>query len=622
MEFEADSENILSSMLNDDDEDQMFAAQSTSTSMSRKYVVEKLTNNNYRMWKTRMELILERTNLKGIVEGTTKIPTDIDELRKWKSKDLDARMEIIMHLSDEQVDHVSNLKTAHAMWEYLRKLHQPADGTTKIFSYRALMNLQMHEGDPLDTFLSNWKRCLDAAVTAGNTIDEGSRCEILMGALPPSWMAFISIHSEEKGLTLQNLIAKLKQDELRRKRAHTQHEASHTAMVASMRNQRGSFSKPRFQKFQPKYKPNGAGTTTTSIITCRYCNKQGHLERDCRKKRFDQKGKWKSRSVYPQVHNALLQGPNTNDDENEDNNFIQAFMCEANNRRTHRKENDEALWFFDTGATHHLTKNQSLLHNYMPLPQPLEVRFGDNGMKVAIGKGEVHLSIVKSKVVRIPNVYYVPGLLKNLLSVSEATSNGTIIEFHHNCAIIFYKLPTDEVIKVMCPKAGRLYPLQMVDRTPIQALVALGNNNVNSTLLWHYRLGHLNPKSMKTCQIHKLLEGIPDKPFKYISVCEGCIYGKQSRQKFPNENHKKTERPLQLIHSDLCGPMQSLSLDGNKYFISFIDDYTRFTILYFLKAKSGSFKAFENYKAYVENHCQLKVATIRTDNGGEYFSHE
>ena len=576
------------------------------------------------MWKTRMELILERTNLKGIVDGSSVMPTRAgDDQQIWKSKDLDARMEIIMHLSDEQVDHVSSLKTAYEMWDHLRKLHQPSDGTTKIFSYRTLMNLQMHEGEDLDTFLSNWKKHLDAAITAGNIIEEISRCEILMGALPASWMAFVSIHSEDKALNLQNLIAKLKQDELRRKRANPQHEVHHTAMVASIRNQRGSGFSPKsqMQKFQPKNKPSGSGAISISTIICRYCNKQGHFERDCRKKRFEQKGKWKARS-HLQAHNALLQaGPSTHYDEDDDgDDFIQAFMCDVSGGFS--KASKEALWFFDTGATHHLTNNKAHLHNYHPLSQALEVRFGDNGMKEAIGKGEVHLSMTKTKLIKIPNVYYVPGLIRNLLSVSEATANGTIIEFHHNLAIIYYKTQMGEVLKVMCPKVGRLYPLKMMDQTPIQALISSGFSHSNSTLLWHYRLGHLNPKSMKTCQIHKLLEGIPNKPFKYISVCEGCIFGKQSRQKFPSNNHKKTERPLQLIHSDLCGPMQSLSLDGNKYLISFIDDYTRFTILYFLREKSGAFNAFTTYKAYVENHHQSKISTIRTDNGGEYFSGE
>ena len=62
--------------------------------------------------------------------------------------------------------------------------------------------------------------------------------------------------------------------------------------------------------------------------------------------------------------------------------------------------------------------------------------------------------------------------------------------------------------------------------------------------------------------------------------------------------------------------MQSLSVHGNKYFFSFIDDFIRFTVLYFRKKKSGAYNAFTSYKAYVENQCQLKISTIRTDNGG------
>ena len=170
---------------------------STSNNISRKYSIEKLTNYNYRM-----ELILERADLKELVDGSMSIPNSENGRKQWKSKDLDARMEIIMHLSDEQVDHVRDLETAQQMWEYLRKLHQPSDGTTKIFSYRTLMNLEMQEGEQLDVFISKWKKQLDAAVTAGNNIDETSKCEILMGALPSSWMTFVSIHSEDKDLNL------------------------------------------------------------------------------------------------------------------------------------------------------------------------------------------------------------------------------------------------------------------------------------------------------------------------------------------------------------------------------------------------------------------------------------
>ena len=94
-----------------------------------------------------------------------------------------------------------------------------------------------------------WQKQLDTTIFSGNNINEISKCEILIRALPESWMTFVSIHSEDKNLNLQNLVAKLKQDELRRKRTSSQHEAGHMAMAASMRNNRGNFAKPKFQRF-------------------------------------------------------------------------------------------------------------------------------------------------------------------------------------------------------------------------------------------------------------------------------------------------------------------------------------------------------------------------------------
>ena len=75
-----------------------------------------------------------------------KMPEQEPGMSMWKSRDLDARMDIIMHLSDEQVDYVRNLQTTKEMWEYLQKIHQPPNGTSKNFSFRSLMNLEMEEG--------------------------------------------------------------------------------------------------------------------------------------------------------------------------------------------------------------------------------------------------------------------------------------------------------------------------------------------------------------------------------------------------------------------------------------------------------------------------------------------
>ena len=102
-----------------------------------------------------------------------------------------------------------------------------------------------------------------------------------------------------------------------------------------------------------------------------------------------------------------------------------------------------------------------------------------------------------------------------------------------------------------------------------------------------------------------------------MEFCESCIQGKMHRSPFPNTKGKQAKDKLELIHSDICGKLNSKSLSGAEYFLTFIDDKTRHVWVYFLKRKSDVFKYFQEWKAMVER-CKLKV--LRTDNGGEYTS--
>ena len=109
---------------------------------------------------------------------------------------------------------------------------------------------------------------------------------------------------------------------------------------------------------------------------------------------------------------------------------------------------------------------------------------------------------------------------------------------------------------------------------------------------------------------------------KSYSLCEGCILGKQHRESFPSGKSIRAKLPLEIIHSDLCGTMQAPSLAGSLYFLTFIDDFTRKTWIYFLKNKSEVFEKFQNFKALVENQSGLHIKVLRTDRGGEYISNE
>ena len=93
-------------------------------------------------------------------------------------------------------------------------------------------------------------------------------------------------------------------------------------------------------------------------------------------------------------------------------------------------------------------------------------------------------------------------------------------------------------------------------------------------------------------------------------TCEGCIIGKQARLPFPSRKSCRVDAPLQLIHADICGPLDPASLEGNRYFITFIDDFSRKLWANILKEISVAFTTFKNFKALVEAESGHKPITL------------
>lgn len=123
-------------------------------------------------------------------------------------------------------------------------------------------------------------------------------------------------------------------------------------------------------------------------------------------------------------------------------------------------------------------------------------------------------------------------------------------------------------------------------------------------------------------QKQQLVVGMP--PLQIPStqpICEACMRGKQHRRSYTAVGKRASEL-LGIVHSDLCGKMSKPSRSGALYFISFIDDKSRHTNVFFLKHKSDAFKAFQDYKAQAEAQCEKKIRILRTDGGGEFVNNE
>ena len=108
---------------------------------------------------------------------------------------------------------------------------------------------------------------------------------------------------------------------------------------------------------------------------------------------------------------------------------------------------------------------------------------------------------------------------------------------------------------------------------------------------------------------------------KDMKICESCVKGKLHRNPFTS-SERYTRKPLELVHTDVCGKLEASSLSGGQYFLTFIDDYSCYIWIYILKHKSEVFTCFKEWKAMVEKSTGHGLISIRSDNGGEYLSSE
>ncbi|KRY64885.1 Retrovirus-related Pol polyprotein from transposon TNT 1-94, partial [Trichinella pseudospiralis] len=243
---------------------------------------------------------------------------------------------------------------------------------------------------------------------------------------------------------------------------------------------------------------------------------------------------------------------------------------------TQKATDGDKDWFLDSGATTHLTHHDDWMEEYNGrTTHTVSIANGTNITTKECGVVKIPLATEKTMVAH--DVRHAPELALNLLSVSrKAAQRKTLIFDENSCRIV--DLAIEDVPD-----------------------------------LWHRRLGHLSRGSMKLLQ-DRQGTGIPSDAITKTD-CVTCLKGKQCRLPFPKSATKRSKEVLELVHSDICGSMQVASVGGARYFLSFIDDFSRKSFVYFLKHKNEALPKFKDFIAMVERQTSKRVKCLRTDNG-------
>ncbi|GMF31110.1 unnamed protein product [Phytophthora fragariaefolia] len=198
----------------------------------------------------------------------------------------------------------------------------------------------------------------------------------------------------------------------------------------------------------------------------------------------------------------------------------------------------------------------------------------------------------------------------------ELKSQKTADEFVFSATTTL--MVNSEVIGVVV-RRGKLFAWHVEQPDPVQAAQGVASDSV----LWHARLGHVSASKMHV--LPRACGGLP--PLNHegdcdIAVCGGCAQGKMTTTPFARKSGSevKTHGPLEVVHTDVMGPMKPTSMGGARYVIPFIDDFSRFVYVYLLSSKAQVFYRFREFKALAETQTGCKLKCVHSNNGGEYTS--
>ncbi|KAF1318440.1 Gag-pol polyprotein, partial [Globisporangium splendens] len=564
------------------------ASANTDSTASR---INKFDGTNFHTWKFKMQMVLEERELWEVVSGEIKLEhcqTESDQA-VYRKKSRKALAIICLALEDSQLPLVRSASGAHDAWSKLEAHFEKKSLANKLFLRRRFFTTMMEDGDDVLQHINKLKTLAEQLDAVGAPVSEEDLVITLLGSLSESYQFLITaLESRADTLTWELVTARLMHEDMKRKEQHGEGFASDQAFMTSDSKRKGR-----------PMKKTGA---------CRHCGKHGHWIAEC-----------PTRNQENSDHRRQQHAHFARDDTGfDDNDYL--FMA----RDDVGGHADVSIWLIDSGATQHMTCSKACLKNCRAI-KPVQVHLADDGTVEAIGCGDVEMMMETPRGPRkgvLTNVWYIPKLSRNLFAVSRFTKDVGPITFDVDKCFVKLKGASWTIGK----RIGKgLFKLSM---TPIpvsnaRALAASELSSTSKAYLWHLRLGHIGHGGLETIVKKKLGTGIDLTSVSKWELCDGCAIGKQTRASFHDSTKVRSNSLLDIVHSDVCGPMQTPTFSGKRYFATFIDDKSRYCVVYLMQSKSEVFDKFVQFVQFVkfgETQTGRRVKVLRCDNGGEYKS--
>ena len=530
--------------------------------------VPELRGDNYKIWKERTLLHLGCKDIDYAIRKDEPPSEDTVLYEKWERSNRLSIMFIKTKISD-------GIRGSLEHYDNVRDLLKAIDDQF-VSSDKALASTLIHQFSSIK--LSGIRGVRDHIMRMRDIAAQLKRLEVemsdsflvhyILNTLPPQYAPFkISYNTHKDKWSINELMTMCVQEEGR------------LAMEEGEKvNLTTSGKKKKFQA-KDKGKIPAKGDIQKSS-KCFFCKKKGHLRKDCAKFKqwLDKKGTQLS------------------------------FVCYESNMINVTQN----TWWIDSGSSIHVTNSlQGLQDLRKPVGSECCIYSGNKMSSHVEAIGTCKLVLDSGFVLSLEKTFYIPDFARNLVSVSRLVSCGYSFKFSNSSFSISYGY---EIIGCGTLSDG-LFCLNLENDNHYSSMHVGVKRCVvdeNSSNLWHRRLGHISIDRIKRLVHDGVLSTLDWTDF---STCIDCIKGKQTNKS--KKGAKRSSQLLEIIHTDICS--SDIDAYRDKYFISFIDDYSRYMYLYLLNSKSEALDAFKIFKAEVEKQCDKRIKIVRSDREGEYY---
>src|SRR5579859_679253 len=576
----------------------------------KSYSIEKLSESNYRSGSQVIESHLDDQDLWEVVQGKDKKPESPQtptstaqtsdqtavaerataaameayeaELEAWTKKAKNARKMIISTISPSVMTYVEGTKDPAEMWTPLERRYKPKTRVTLRQLQQQFNTMKMLDDD-MEKHLQQVEHLKRQIEEQGEQISDSSYVSVLLNCAPSRYDVQISILEAQDNVTSTIIITRLLEEY--RKFLITKPEEKRKAMRAD-------------QLKGGKSKSERNTNSTKFDSKCNHCNKHGHKEDQC----------WTK-------HPELKPEKSRRDERNERPKFV--MMVTLATVEVPKRQSGPQIQYTDSGGSDHFSPHRDLFETFHKLNKPIVIETAE-GTAIRVGVGSITLTVFGKDDLetdlQLNGVIYAASMSSNLFSLAAAYHKGYETRMTPGYGVrVFHG---EELVATTIRAAGGLFRL----RTPTNsfAYAAQVTNPPELPIdIWHRRMGHLGEDNVR--KLAKMVDGMGIKVRTTVGVCEACLEGKQHRQP-SHQPATRAKEPLELIHSDLCGPIDPTTYSGMNYYVLFTDDYTRMTRIYPLKKKSSAsvLERFKEYRAEVEKQSGRLIKRLRTDGGGEY----